>query len=84
MSFLSGCAAVWGGAHSVVEQNPNGIAIQYDPAFTSTIRAQVLAKEHCKQFGKIPEPLSAEMPGILLGIVEERYACVSPQAGQAR
>lgn len=76
---LTGCVAVWGEAHKVVLADPNGIKIQYDPTLTSGLRAQVLARKHCKEFGKVSEPVSAEMPGILLGIVEETYRCV-PQA----
>ena len=79
---LSGCAAVWGAAHKTISADSNGIKIQYDPSLTSTVRAQVLAREHCKQFSKVAEPVSSEMPGILLGIIEETYTCVTPTAAK--
>ena len=75
---LVGCAAVWGAAHKVVRADENSISIQYDPMFTSTVRATVLAKEHCKKYGKIAEPVKSEMPGVLLGIIEETYECMEP------
>jgi hypothetical protein len=75
-AVLSGCVAVWGQAHNVVSADESGITIQYDRSLTSTARTQVLAREHCKKFGKSAEPASAEMPGILLGIIEERYLCI--------
>ena len=75
---ISGCAAVWGGAHNIVSANDNGIVIQYDTALTSSVRTAALAREHCKKMGKTAEPTSAEMPGLLLGIVEETYTCVAP------
>lgn len=78
--LLPGCVAVWGAAHKVVSADENGITIQYDPTVTSSVRAQVLARDHCKSIGKVSEPVSSEMPGILLGIIEEVYSCV-PQKG---
>lgn len=81
---LSGCVAVWGAAHKVVSADENGIKIQYDPFSTSSVRATVLAKEHCKKFSKIAEPVNSEMPGVLLGIIEETYACVTPVTGKTQ
>ncbi|MFW8602508.1 hypothetical protein ACOHYD_13650, partial [Desulfobacterota bacterium M19] len=74
----AGCAVVWGAAHKVVREDENSISIQYDPMLTSTVRAMILAKEHCKKYGKIAEPVKSEMPGALLGIIEETYECVEP------
>ena len=79
---LSGCVAVWGAAHKVVSADSNGIKIQYDPFSTSSVRATVLARDHCKTYGKVAEPVSAEMPGMLLGIIEETYRCVTPPSGK--
>lgn len=75
---LTGCVAVWGEAHKVIEADSNGIKIQYDGALTSTARASFLAKEHCQKYGKIAEPIDAKMPGLLFGIIEESYLCVPP------
>jgi hypothetical protein len=79
--LLSGCVAVWGAAHKVINADEKGITIQYDPTVTSSIRAQVIARDHCKSMGKLSEPVSSEMPGILLGIIEEVYSCVPQQGG---
>jgi len=73
---LSGCVAIWGAAHKVVSADENSINIQYDKTLTSSARASALAREHCKKFGKLSEPIEAKMPGILFGIIEESYACI--------
>ena len=73
---LSGCIAVWGAAHKVVSADQNGITIQYDPMATSSVRAQVLAREHCEKFGKKSRPVGSRMAPFLLGIIEETYDCV--------
>ena len=73
---LSGCIAVWGAAHKVVSADKNGITIQYDPFSTSSLRAQVLARDHCETFGKKSRPVGSRMAPFLLGIIEETYDCV--------
>ena len=75
---LVGCAVVWGGAHKIVSADDNGIKIQYDTSLTSSVRTAAIAREHCKKLGKVAEPISAEMPGLLIGIVEEKYDCIAP------
>lgn len=77
--FLTGCVTVWGEAHKVISEDANGIKIQYDSGLTSSARTSAIARNHCKKFGKVAEPMSAEMPGLLLGIIEETYACVTPE-----
>ena len=80
---LSGCIAVWGEAHKIVSADANGMKIRYDPEFTSSARMAALAREHCKKFNMVAEPTSAEMPGVLLGIIEESYSCIAlPPAKQ--
>lgn len=74
--LLTGCVAVWGEAHKVVSADSNGIKIQYDTALTSSARTAMLARVHCKKFGKTSEPVEAEMPGLLIGIMEESYECI--------
>lgn len=76
--LLGGCVAVWGGATNIVHADSNGIKIQYDSGLTSSARTTAMAREHCKKYGKIAEPLNAEMPSVLIGIIEETYSCVSP------
>jgi hypothetical protein len=75
MLLLNGCVAVWGGAHKVIYSDSEKFVVQYDPAATSSIRGQVLARKHCESFGKKAEGVSSEMPGILLGIIEDVYIC---------
>lgn len=74
--LLSGCVAAWGGAHNIVHSDQNSITIQYDSMVTSSVRASILARQHCNKTGKVAEPVSAEMPGLLLGIIEEKYNCI--------
>ena len=76
---LTGCVAIWGEAHKVVSEDASGIKIQYDRGLTSSARTTAIARNHCKKFGKVAESVSAEMPGLLLGIIEEEYACVTPE-----
>lgn len=76
---LSGCVAVWGGAHKIVSADSNGMRIRYDSGLTSSARTSAIAREHCKKFGKIAEPVDAEMPGALFGIIEETYECKVPK-----
>lgn len=73
--FVSGCAVVWGGAHSIKRADENRFVIQYDTALTSSVRARRLAEEHCGKYGKKAIGDDAQMPGILLGIIEESYKC---------
>jgi hypothetical protein len=75
--LISGCAAVWGGAHNIVEADDRKIVIQYDSGLTSSVRTAALAKEHCKKFDKEAEGFHSEMPGILLGIIQDTYQCVA-------
>lgn len=75
---VTGCAAVWGAGHKVVSSDESGIKIQFDRSLSSSARMAALAREHCKKFGKVAEPMDGAMPGLLLGIIEETYACVSP------
>ena len=65
--LLSGCVAVWGAAHRVETSDENGITVRYDPTLTTSLRAQMIAREHCRSFGKESEPLSAEV-SVLSGI----------------
>jgi hypothetical protein len=76
LPILTGCVAAWGGAHKVKEQNESGITIQYDSALTSSAMIQKMAINHCDSLGKTAEIIDAKMPGLLLGIIEENYACV--------
>ncbi|MES3022479.1 MAG: hypothetical protein V4857_12945 [Pseudomonadota bacterium] len=78
--YVSGCVTVWGEAHKVKSEDENGIKIQYDSSLTSSARTSAMARNHCKKFGKTAEPMSAKMPGLLLGIIEETYACVTPES----
>lgn len=78
--FLGGCVAVWGGAHKIVSADSNGMRIRYDSGLTSSARTSAIAREHCKKFGKIAEPVDAEMPGALFGIIEETYVCKLPES----
>ena len=73
---LSGCVAVWGEAHKITSSDSNGIKIQYDKALTSSARTAAIAREHCKKFNKVAEPVGSEMPGLLFGIIEDSYSCV--------
>ena len=75
VAFLSGCAAVWGGAHSVKRADENYFVVQYDKALTSSVRTKKLAREHCGKYGKKAVEDDAKMPGLLLGIIEETYKC---------
>lgn len=75
-TFLTGCVAVWGQAHKVTKADETGFTVQYDKALTSTARTSRLAKEHCAKHGLVAESVDAKMPGMLLGIIEESYACV--------
>jgi hypothetical protein len=77
---LGGCVAVWGGAHKIVSADSNGMRIRYDSGLTSSARTSAIAREHCKKFGKIAEPVDAEMPGALFGIIEETYVCKLPES----
>ena len=72
---LSGCIAVWGAGHKVVKADAHGITIQFDKGVTNSLSMQVIAKKHCKQFDKVAEPVSSEMPGALFGILEDTYSC---------
>ena len=72
---ISGCIAVWGAAHKVVSADQNGITVQYDPSSTSSLRAQILARDHCEKFGKKSRPVSSRMAPYP-GIIEETYDCV--------
>jgi hypothetical protein len=74
---LCGCVAVWGEAHKVMEANSEGIRIQYDKAMTSSVRTTAIAREHCKKYGKVAEPLDSRMPGMLFGIIEESFSCIT-------
>lgn len=74
--ILTGCVAIWGEAHKITSSDSNGIKIQYDKAFASSARTAAIAREHCKKFNKVAEPVGSEMPGLLLGIVEDSYSCV--------
>lgn len=81
MAFaLGGCVAVWGEAHKIVSADSNGMRIRYDSSLTSSARTSAIAREHCKKFGKIAEPVDAEMPGALFGIIEETYECKVPES----
>jgi len=79
VSLLSGCVAVWGAAHHVENADQNGIKVRYDPTLTTSVRAQVVAREHCQSFGKDSEAVSAETSP-LSGIAEEVYRCI-PKRG---
>jgi aspartate 1-decarboxylase len=76
--LLTGCIAVWGAAHKVVKADETEIVIQYDPFVTSSVRAMVLAKEHCKKYEKTAVPEGSRMAPFLLGIIEETYSCKVP------
>ena len=78
-ALLSGCVAVWGAAHHVENADANGIKVKYDPGLTTSVRAQVVAREHCQSFGKDSEAVSAETSP-LSGIAEEVYRCI-PKKG---
>lgn len=73
---LTGCAALWGGSYFVPEKNGKGIVIQYDTALTSSIMMQKIATKHCNNYNKKIEIIDSRMPGIMLGIIEEKYACI--------
>jgi len=72
----SGCVAAWGDSKKVVRADEQGIEIQYDSALFSSAGAQLIAKRHCAQYGKTPNAVNVEMPGLLLGIISETYDCV--------
>jgi hypothetical protein len=42
-----------------------------------SVRTAALAKEHCKKFDKEAEAFHSEMPGILLGIIQDTYQCLA-------
>ena len=73
---INGCVAVWGDSYKVKEKNENEIIFQYDSGINSSGMMQKMASEHCQRFGKEAEIVDAGMPGILLGIIEEKYACI--------
>lgn len=73
---LTGCVAVWGEAHKIISSDSNGIKIQYDKTLASSARTAAIAREHCKKFSKVAEPVGSEMPGMLFGIIEDSYSCV--------
>ena len=76
LSFIgSGCVAVWGEAHKITSSDSNGIRIQFDKAYASSARTAAIAREHCKKFNKVAEPVGSEMPGLLFGIIEDSYNC---------
>jgi len=79
VSLLSGCVAVWGAAHHVENADANGITVKYDPGLTTSVRAQVVAREHCQSIGKDSEAVSAETSP-LSGIAQEVYRCI-PKKG---
>ena len=74
--LIAGCVAVWGGSYNIKEENEAGITIQYDTALNSSAMMQRMAKTHCEKFNKKAEVVNAKMPGLMLGIIEEKYACV--------
>lgn len=78
-TLLSGCVVAWGAAHNVEQSDENGITVRYDPGLTSSTRAQIVAREHCKSVGKVSEAVSAKT-SVLSGIAEEVYHCVPSQA----
>ena len=73
---VSGCVAVWQGAHKVKFADENTFVIQYDSALTSSVRTAKLATEHCAKYDRKAVAVDAGMPGIMLGIIEETYDCV--------
>lgn len=73
---VSGCVAVWQGAHKVKFADENTFVIQYDSALTSSVRTARLATEHCAKYDRKAVAVDAGMPGIMLGIIEETYDCV--------
>ncbi|MCX2862265.1 hypothetical protein OOZ63_10475 [Paucibacter sp. PLA-PC-4] len=44
------------------------------PSINKVLRTQALAREHCKQFGKAVDAVSANMPGILPRIVTDELS----------
>ena len=76
LSILTGCAAVWGGSYKIKEENEFGVTFQYDSALNSSAMMQKMAMKHCEKSNKKAEIQSARMPGLLLGIIEEKYSCV--------
>ena len=73
---MSGCVAAWGDSKKVTRANEAGIAIQYDNAMFSSAGAKMIADKHCAEFGKIAEIEDVQIPGVLLGIIQETYSCV--------
>lgn len=73
---LTGCVAVWGSSYKIKEENESGITFQYDTALNSSAMMQKMASMHCEKYGKKADVIDAKMPGLLLGIIEEKYACV--------
>jgi hypothetical protein len=80
LTLLAGCAAAWGGSYNIKEKSETGITIQYDTALNSSPMMQKMARTHCEKFNKATEVVSAKMPGLLLGIIEEKYACIEKSA----
>jgi hypothetical protein len=76
VATIAGCVAVWGSSYKIIEKNDSGITFQYDTALNSSAMMQKMASIHCEKFDKKAEVLDAKMPGLLLGIIEEKYACV--------
>jgi len=76
----SGCVAVWGSAHQITRADSDQFVVRYDPSLTSSVRTQALATAHCKEFGKVAVPKDSGMPGVLLGIIEETFACVPKES----
>lgn len=56
------------------------LSVYRDGGTLSLLKTQLFQKG-ISQFGKVPEPIDAGIPNALLvGIVEEFYACVSPES----
>jgi len=73
---LTGCVAAWGDSKEIKRADEAGLVIQYDSALFSSAGAAKIAGDHCAGYGKQAEIQDVQMPGLLVGIIQETYACI--------
>jgi hypothetical protein len=80
--FLTGCAATWGGSYNIVEKDKSSITIRYDTALVSANWVKKKANKHCGKYDKTAKLETSKMPGVMVGILEDRFLCVKEKEGE--
>jgi hypothetical protein len=73
---LPGCVAAWGDSKKVTRADESAFIIQYDNALYSSAGAKMMADQHCAKYARSAQIQDVGMPGMLVGIIQETYACV--------